>query len=42
MGDADNYRAVRVMTQMSPKTREEVREDFPGPTGYRTMCQAKK
>lgn len=28
MGDRDNYKEVRVMTQMSPETRDKVREDF--------------
>lgn len=29
MGDRDNYKEVRIMTQVSPETREEVRKDFP-------------
>lgn len=29
MGDRNNYKEVRIMTQVSPETREEVRKDFP-------------
>lgn len=28
MGDRDNYKEVRVITQVSPETREKLREDF--------------